>query len=260
MKHKVYWANRMEDLEKSENKILKRIDGAYKQALKDLELLLADLYADMLAEEGGVSPENFHKFDRYTTLETRLKELIGSVGEEEQILMNDFLKEVYMEEFKKYAEFMGETKFYNIYPQQIRSAVSTNWSGEHFSRRIWDNKKRLVQALNDTIVSGVALGIDRRKMNKEILKQFNTAYYCADRIVRTETMFIYNKAHYDFYVEAGITQYRFIAEIDSRTSVKCRNKNNNIFLLAEAQVGWNYPPLHPNCRSTVAPVINRNRD
>ena len=112
-----------------------------------------------------------------------------------------------------------------------------------------------MEALNRVVVNGVALGISRQKMNKMILKEFDTAYYCADRLVRTESMFIYNRAHYDYYKQAGIVQYEFLAEIDNRTSVKCKDHNRKVYYLAEAQVGLNYPPLHPNCRSTVIPVI-----
>ena len=139
----------------------------------------------------------------------------------------------------------------------MKAAVSTNWSGEHFSRRIWDNKSKFVEALNRVVVNGVALGVSRQKMNKMILKEFDTAYYCADRLVRTESMFIYNRAHYDYYSKAGIRKYEFLAEIDNRTSVKCKDHNRKVYYLAEAQVGVNYPPLHPNCRSTVIPVIER---
>ena len=254
MKHKIYWEQRMKDLEKSENKILKKIYKAYKGALKEIELLLSNLYVDMM-EDGAISPANLYKFDRYTTLEKRLKELIGSVGEEEQLLITDWLREEYKRECQQYAEFMGDKTFYNVYPQQVEAAVKTNWSGEHFSRRIWDNKSKLVEALNRVVVNGVALGVSRQKMNKMILKEFDTAYYCADRLVRTESMFIYNRAHYDYYKQAGIVQYEFLAEIDDRTSRKCKNQNGNVYALADAEVGWNYPPLHPNCRSTVIPVI-----
>ena len=244
----------MKDLEKSESKILKKIYKAYKGALKEIELLLSNLYVDMM-EDGAISPANLYKFDRYTALEKRLKELIGSVGKEEQLLITDWLREEYKREFQQYAEFMEDKTFYNVYPQQVKAAVSTNWSGEHFSRRIWDNKSKLVEALNRVVVNGIALGVSRQKMNKMILKEFNTAYYYADRLVRTESMFIYNRAHYDYYKQAGIVQYEFLAEIDDRTSVKCKDHNRKVYCLAEAQVGLNYPPLHPNCRSTVIPVI-----
>ena len=256
MKQKVYWEQRMKDLIKSENKILKELNRVYKRAYSKLELALSDIYIQMM-EDGEVSPANLYKYDRYTTLQKALKDLANDMGKAEQMTISSWLEELYKSEFEQYAEFMGDKTFYNVYPQQVEAAVKTNWSGEHFSERIWNNKKLLVQQLDKIILDGIALGVSRKELNKMLLKKFDTVYYCADRIVRTESMFIYNRAHYDYYSKAGIRQYEFLAEIDNRTSVKCKDHNRKVYYLAEAQVGLNYPPLHPNCRSTVIPVIKR---
>lgn len=256
MKHKIYWKQRMKDLTKSENKIAKELKRIYKRAFNDLDALLVDIYMQM-AEDGGVSAANLYKYDRYSTLQAKIKELAHDLGNNEQIILTEYLKGLYASEFQQYAEFMGDRTFYNVSEAMVQAAVKTNWSGEHFSRRIWDNKSKLVVALDRTVIDGIALGVSRQKMNKMILKQFDVAYYCADRIVRTESNFIYNRAHFDNYKKAGILKYEFLAEVDSRTSSKCKKHDRQVYYLAEAQVGWNYPPLHPNCRSTVIPVIER---
>ena len=54
---------------------------------------------------------------------------------------------------------------------------------------------------------------------------------------------------------AVVEKYEFLAAIDSRTSPQCREHNGATYLLKDAKVGTNYPPLHPNCRSTVIPVL-----
>lgn len=246
----------MKDLTKSENKIAKELKRIYKRAFSDLDALLVEIYMQM-AEDGGVSAANLYKYDRYSTLQSKIKELAHNLGSSEQIILTDYLKELYASEFQQYAEFMGDKTFYNVSEAMVEAAVKTNWSGEHFSRRIWNNKSQLVATLDRTVIDGVALGVGRQKMNKMILKHFDTAYYCADRIVRTESNFIYNRAHLDNYKQAGILKYEFLAEIDSRTSSKCKQYDRKIYYLVEAQVGWNYPPMHPNCRSTVIPVIER---
>lgn len=256
MEHKIYWEQRMRDLIKSENKIMKEMERVYKRAYSKLELALSDIYIQMM-EDGAVSPANLYKYDRYSTLQAKIKELSGEIGREEQIILTDYLKELYASEFQQYSEFMGDTTFYNVYPQQIEAAVRTNWNGEHFSSRVWANKSLLVEQLDKVIMDGIALGVSRKKMNQMMLKRLDVAYYCSDRVVRTESMFIYNRAHLDYYQKAGLTQYEFLATDDSRTSKKCREKNGNVYLLSEAEVGYNYPPLHPHCRSTVIPVIRR---
>ena len=256
MKQKVYWEQRMKELIKSENKILKELNRVYKRAYSKLELALSDIYIQMM-EDGEVSPANLYKYDRYTTLQKALRELAQDMGKAEQMSISSWLKELYKSEFEQYAEFMENKVLYNVNEDMVEAAVKTNWSGEHFSERIWNNKKLLIQQLDKIIIDGIALGVSRKELNKMLLKKFDTVYYCADRIVRTESMFIYNRAHYDYYSKAGIRQYEFLAEIDNRTSVKCKDHNRKVYYLAEAQVGLNYPPLHPNCRSTVIPVIKR---
>ena len=45
--------------------------------------------------------------------------------------------------------------------------------------------------------------------------------------------------------------------LDSRTSKICREKDGQIFKVEEAEVGKNYPPLHPFCRSTAVIVTDK---
>lgn len=256
MNHKTYWEQRMKDLEKEENKIVKKLQKAYERANKELELALSDLFIEMI-EDGGVSPANLYKYDRYTTLQDKIRQLANHLGKVEQQIINDYLIALYKEEFQQYAEFMGDLAFYNVSEQEVKAAVATNWSGEQFSERVWNNKSLLVEHLDKVIIAGIALGVSRQKMSKMVKERIQIAHHCADRLVRTESMYIYNRAHYDNYKKAGIIEYEFLAEIDSRTSKKCRQHNGNAYFLADAQVGDNYPPLHPNCRSTVIPIIKR---
>src|SRR5699024_8091367 len=48
----------------------------------------------------------------------------------------------------------------------------------------------------------------------------------------------------------------FIAQLDERTTVKCRSMNREVVNLEDAKIGVNVPPLHQFCRSTTAPNIN----
>ncbi|WP_277293331.1 glycohydrolase toxin TNT-related protein [Veillonella montpellierensis] len=48
-----------------------------------------------------------------------------------------------------------------------------------------------------------------------------------------------------------------IATLDKRTSSTCRQHDNNIYSVADAEVGTNVPPLHPRCRSTIAGTLDK---
>ena len=66
------------------------------------------------------------------------------------------------------------------------------------------------------------------------------------------------KSYSDSYKEAGVEYYEYLAVGDDRTSEECMDLNGKIFRLDEARVGENFPPMHPNCRCTIIPVMDRN--
>ena len=53
----------------------------------------------------------------------------------------------------------------------------------------------------------------------------------------------------------GIEQYQILAILDDRTSDICQEMDGTIVPLNEKEVGINYPPFHPNCRTTTIPYF-----
>ena len=133
--------------------------------------------------------------------------------------------------------------------------LAARWSGKNFSKRIWDNTRLLSGVLRETITTGVHRGLSIPKLSQMIEDKMNAGYKNAVRLVRTEMNFVNNQAHADSMAAAEIAAYEFIATLDNRTSAPCRSRDGETFLLSEKTVGFNYPPLHPRCRSTVAPFI-----
>ena len=78
------------------------------------------------------------------------------------------------------------------------------------------------------------------------------ARWKATRIARTEATRVFNEAAGDRYKKAGIERFRWQAVMDERTSDICTELNGKIFLMSAPK-----PPSHPNCRSTIVPVIEK---
>ena len=133
--------------------------------------------------------------------------------------------------------------------------LASRWSGENFSSRIWTDKRKLSNIIKTTIVSGIHQGLDVREMSKRINDVMSGGYKNAVRLVRTEMNFVNNQAAYDSFDECGILYYEFIAVLDNRTSKMCQSRDGEVYPMSEKSVGFNYPPLHPRCRSTVAPYV-----
>lgn len=89
------------------------------------------------------------------------------------------------------------------------------------------------------------------------MNRCDVLYYQAARLVRTETNHVMNQGHLNGYKDAGIKEYKFLAFIDHRTSPQCKGLDGRTINTEEATIGTNMPPLHPNCRSTIIPVIER---
>lgn len=141
--------------------------------------------------------------------------------------------------------------------KSVKEILKNKWSGEHYSKRIWCNTDVLAAKLEEVITIGLMTGKSSRKMAIELEELSNYGRFAAERIIRTETTYISNAAEIESYKECGIDKYVFIATLDLRTSKVCREHDNKIFNIKDAEAGVNLPPLHPYCRSTTRAYFDK---
>lgn len=141
--------------------------------------------------------------------------------------------------------------------KSVKEILKNKWSGEHYSKRIWRNTDVLAAKLEEVITIGLMTGKSSRKMAIELEELSNYGRFAAERIIRTETTYISNAAEIESYKECGIDKYVFIATLDLRTSKVCREHDNKIFNIKDAEAGVNLPPLHPYCRSTTRAYFDK---
>ena len=141
--------------------------------------------------------------------------------------------------------------------KHVESVLRTPWSGKNYSTRIWDNSDKLSKTIQDVVVSNVHRGTSVEKLAKEVQERMNVSKNNAVRLVRTELNYVHNQATLDSLKSANMEYFQFIATIDKRTSSTCREHDNNIYPVADAEVGTNVPPLHPRCRSTIAGTLDK---
>lgn len=138
----------------------------------------------------------------------------------------------------------------------IEEILKNNWSGKHYSKRIWHNTDILAEKLAETITSGLMSGQSSRRMAKEIEDLSDDGKYAAERLIRTETTYVCNMAEIESYKECDIQKYVFVATLDLRTSQICREHDKKVYEVSKAVPGENLPPLHPHCRSTTIAYID----
>ena len=195
------------------------------------------------------------KITRLRALQDAINVELCKVTHEYQMTLEDTLIGLFSDQYAKACELMG-VMAPGIPREAIKKIIEYPYAGKMFSDRIWDNKDALVKYIQQDLTVGIIRGDSIQKMARQLKKDLKVLYYQAERLVRTETNYAMNQGHLKGYADSGVVEkYEFLAAIDSRTSKLCKNQNGKVYKLSDATVGVNYPPLHPNCRSTVIPVL-----
>ncbi|WP_099335811.1 minor capsid protein [Clostridium cadaveris] len=142
------------------------------------------------------------------------------------------------------------TDFTTLPVNAIEEILKNNWSGKHYSERVWGNSDVLASKLEEVITSGLMTGKSSKKMAAELEELSTYGKMAAERLVRTETTYVTNMAELESYKELDIDRYIFVATLDLRTSPMCREMDGKIIEVSKGIPGENLPPLHPWCRST----------
>ncbi len=74
-------------------------------------------------------------------------------------------------------------------------------------------------------------------------------------VVSTMGNYQYNYVIRYVMMQLSIKEYKYCAILDDRTSKICKELDGNTFLISQARPGVNFPPMHPNCRSFIIPII-----
>lgn len=143
---------------------------------------------------------------------------------------------------------------------QIMAAVTTNWSGRNYSERIWGQRNSLSRKVNRIITTGMITGRSNKQMRQQLEKEVDCSTYNARRLIRTESSYVTNEARALAYEQNNTKKYEYVATLDLLTSEICRELDGKIFDVKDKQVGINYPPMHPHCRSTTAPAVEPDED
>ncbi len=142
--------------------------------------------------------------------------------------------------------------------ETIQEILKNNWSGKHYSKRVWHNTDVLAKQLEEVITSGLMSGKSSRRMAQELRELTDYGKFACERLIRTETTYITNAAEMESYKECGIDRYIFVATLDLRTSSVCREHDRKIYRVSEGIAGKNLPPLHPHCRSTTRAYLGES--
>ena len=252
-KNKKYWLNRWLEQDLKNETDYKIIQAKYKELLEKVNKQIQKEICYMYSTD--LSPSEIkHLSETWIVIDNMLNDMANN---ETQIL-NESLQEKYKDVYKENLELLLENNFHMINEGVVQEAVKTNWSGLEFSERIWKNRQELGYSIKEEFQKGLIRGDSLQDMSNNLSNLLNSSYKNMMRLVRTETCAIQSKATLDSFTDSGVVKkFEFSAFLDSRTSPQCREMDGKIIKITKGMIGENIPPLHPNCRSCILPVITK---
>lgn len=252
-----YWQKRQEKLlhsiyNKQETNTVKFL-GEYKTSLEELYIVVDTLFRKF-STNGELSMTEIYKYDRYNKMINNIKDIIKSLGGKEKSFTKNALIDNYVNACIGSGKLLNKNGIeidFSIIPQkQIERSINYPWSGADYSSRIWDNKKKLIKNLSETITQGIVQGKSNTDIARDLKDRMNKGAYECRRLVRSETMHIVNSATYDTYKKAGLEKVELIVAEDERLCEEC-DAMAGIYNIEDAPM----LPIHANCRCTLVPYI-----
>lgn len=141
---------------------------------------------------------------------------------------------------------------------KVSKLLSKPWSvdGTNFSEKLWGNKAKLINNLDQELSRMVLTGESPQKAVANIKKAMGTSSNAAGRLVMTEQAYFTSVAQKDAYSELDVEEYEFVGTLDDDTCSDCGNLDGQHFPMSEMQPGINAPPMHPYCRCTTCPCFD----
>lgn len=193
--------------------------------------------------------ENIYKLNRLEGLQASIMMHQLEIGAIDQAELQAHLERVTLRSGNAAAEQLGFGKnFYSVNSDLIAKTINQQWAdGKNFSERIWSNRQKLADYLNNDFAMSIARGDSYERCIKSLGERFskvsrNDIY----RLIYTEGTFVQNEATMATF-EQDFEQYK-ISIADSKACAICKALMDQVFYIKDRKAGINFPPLHSWCR------------
>lgn len=204
----------------------------------------------------------FH-INRLEALKVEIRQQIESLSGGLVDSVDDLVKSVYTDSFYRTCfEIQKGTGIgfdvSKLDDKKVSKILSKPWSvdGENFSEKLWKNKAKLINTLDQEMSRMVLTGESPKKAIIHIKKAMETSKFAAGRLVMTEQAYFTSLAQKDGFKELNVEEYEFVGTLDNHTCDKCGELDGKHFPLEAMEVGVNAPPMHPFCRCTTCPYFD----
>lgn len=157
-----------------------------------------------------------------------------------------------MDEFKRQSGILGRTVQNN--EKAAHAVVNASFKNATYSDRIWMYQGMLKAELDSLLKTGLIQGKHPTELARHLQKRFGVSAYNANRLMVTELARVQTEAQKQSFIRNGFTQYTFLAI--GTACETCRALDEKHFDINKMMPGENAPPMHPNCRCSVAAYMD----
>ena len=141
----------------------------------------------------------------------------------------------------------------------LEKIIAKPWAADelNFSDRLWKDKTKLINTLQNELVQALIRGTPQDKVVRSFADKMNVSLGQAGRLIATETAYFATLAEKESMEKLGTKQYEILATLDRRTSDICRHLDGKVFNVSDFQSGTTAPPFHCWCRSCIIPHVKK---
>lgn len=238
-----------------------------KSQLKDFKMTLDEYIRK--GKENGVTDDwrkelenasaKFH-ISRLEAIKLQLQQHLETLYGNQLDKLDEAMRETYRNGYYQTAYELQQAFHTGFDVQQIdedelEKILAKPWAadGSNFSDRIWSDKQKMINTLQNELIQGLVRGDGQLKITQRMAKKMNTSLSNAGRLIATEGAYFASLGEYDSMKAIGVEQYDILATLDNRTSDICRSLDGKTFKMSEFKPGVTAPPFHPWCRSCTVP-------
>lgn len=188
------------------------------------------------------------KVNRLELLKAQIGLEMVSGFDELQKYYEEILTERTISEFERQAGILGKTIQNNA--KAADSIVNASFHNATYSDRIWMYQDMLKNELSSLLQTGLIQGQNPRKLATHLQKRFGVSQSNAERLMITELSRVQSEAQKQSFERNGFEEYTFLA-LGNACPI-CKGLDGKHFKVVKMMPGTNAPPMHPNCRCSVA--------
>lgn len=199
------------------------------------------------------------KISRMQVLQSMLNiQIAQSVGQTNQA-MTSALTQHATQVLLDRAKVLGPTVMNNM--SRLPALINASFHGATFSDRLWTtHQSNLQKGIQNALARGLILGEHPERFRREIVSESKlktrAAFRAARTLLNTEFCRVQTSAEMMAYQSEGFKEYMYIA--NERCCEDCQDLDGNVYKVKDESAGQNLPPMHPNCRCSIAPYSDRD--